>query len=423
MKKLLLSVFGLLALTAGAQEKCSAHSLHEQKLMEDPSLVVKQQQLEDFTANWIQSHPVIGKERNAIYRIPVVVHVVYNTAGQNISDAQIQSQIDILNDDFQLMNADSLQPSHPFWAYTANTQIEFCLASQDPNGNYTTGVTRTQTSVSSFNGDGSVKFSAYGGVDNWDPTKYLNLWVCDLGASGGTLGYASFPSDLSTYPAEDGVVIHHQAFGDIGTAGDGGFAANDLGRTATHEVGHWLNLFHIWGDNQPNCGDDLVADTEPCDEPNYGIPSFPLDANNPCGTGADGEMFMNYMDYVDDQAMVMFTFGQSSRMHAAINGPRSGLLTTTGCDAPLSVDEQIFAESFEVYPNPSSGSFTVQFQKNLPKGSEILVYNLVGELVKTISLTNELKHTLDLTDLADGVYYANLKSDKVVKSKKIIIAR
>ncbi|MEZ4936732.1 MAG: T9SS type A sorting domain-containing protein [Crocinitomicaceae bacterium] len=423
MKKILLSMTILAGLQATAQNKCLSHDHHEQMVQFDPNTAIRKQQMEDFTNQWIQNHSGNAKSRAAIYTIPVVVHVVYNTAGQNVSDAQILTQIDVLNKDFQLMNSDSLQPSHPFWQYTANSQIEFCLASRDPQGNFTTGITRTQTQVVSFNGNGDVKFSSTGGADNWDPTQYLNLWVCDLGASGGTLGYATFPSDLQSYPAEDGVVIHYECFGTIGTAGQGNYQYNHLGRTATHEVGHWLNLSHIWGDNQPNCGDDFVADTEPCDEPNSGYPSFPLDPNNPCGTGPNGEMYMNYMDYVDDDAMVMFTFGQSQRMHAALNGPRNAITSSNGCGAPLGIEESLFAQSFELYPNPNKGQFTIQFPMENSIGAEIKVYNLVGAEVKTISVSKMKTVQADLSNLEDGVYYLKMNSSKAGIAKKIVINR
>ncbi len=423
MKKILLSITLLTGMTLNAQNRCLTHEHHEQLQQTDPNTVLRQQQLQQFTENWVQNHPAQTKSRAAIYTIPVVVHVVYNTAGQNVSDAQIQTQIDVLNEDFQLMNADSLQPAHPFWQYTANSQIEFCLATTDPFGNATSGITRTQTQVSSFDGNGDVKFSSTGGVDNWDPTKYLNLWVCDLSASGGTLGYAAFPSDLSTYPAEDGVVIHYECFGTIGTAGQGSFQYNHLGRTATHEVGHWLNLFHIWGDNQPNCGDDLVADTEPADDSNSGFPTFPVDPFNQCGTGANGEMYMNYMDYVDDDAMVMFTAGQAQRMHAALNGPRAALLQSNGCSAPLSLDEAVFAPMFNVFPNPSNGEFTVNFQQEIGLGSKMEVYDVLGKTVRSIVLSNQLTQKLDLSNLNEGVYYLRLHSDRVSKSHKIVISK
>jgi hypothetical protein len=160
--------------------------------------------------------------------------------------------------------------------------------------------------------DDAVKSAATGGSDPWPADRYLNLWVCRL--EGGLLGYAQFPGG----PAQtDGVVITYTGFGVGGTAA----APFDLGRTATHEVGHWLNLRHIWGDDGTGCsGDDFVEDTPNQGGPNTGRPAFPSVS---CANGPNGDLFVNYMDYVDDAVMVMFTSGQVFRMQAALDAARS----------------------------------------------------------------------------------------------------
>ena len=195
--------------------------------------------------NWI-----LSKENNSlnnIITIPIVVHIVYNNNNENITDLQIQSQIDILNEDFRRLNADTTNTPLAFQSLAADCGIEFCLANTDPNGNTTTGITRTSTSQSSFSTSDDVKYTSSGGIDSWNTSEYLNIWVCDL--SGGLLGYAQFPGGSAS---SDGVVCDYQYFGNIGTA----TSPYDLGRTTTHEVGHWLNLRHIWGDS--NCG--MVVD-------------------------------------------------------------------------------------------------------------------------------------------------------------------
>ena len=265
MKYTYTSILIFLVLTMGMNinaqvEKCATMQVFEKRTQSDPATLLRMQQTEMEAQTWISQNNNLLKHKNqpksgALVTIPVVVHVLYNNQTENVSYEQIMSQIDGLNEDFRLLNSDSLDDTHPFWWYTADTEIEFCLASIDPNGNATTGITRTFTNITGFTGDGSEKFTSLGGKDNWDPTKYLNIWVCDLSGAGTLLGYAAFPSDLTAYPDEDGVVIHYQAFGYIGTAGTGGFSGNDLGRTGTHEVGHWLNLRHIWGDDF--CGDDF----------------------------------------------------------------------------------------------------------------------------------------------------------------------
>ena len=266
--------------------------------------------------------PVIG--RTGCTRIPVVVHVVYKTAVQNISAAQIQSQVDVLNEDFRQKNADLATVPAPFAPTTGDARIEFKLASTDPAGNPTTGITRTATATTAFSDDDSVKSAATGGADAWPSDKYLNIWVCPL--AGGLLGYAQFPGGPA---ATDGVVIRHSAFGTVGTAA----APFNLGRTATHEIGHWLNLRHIWGDDGTGCaGSDFVADTPNQGGPNYGTPAFPRVS---CGNGPNGDMFMDFMDYVDDSAMTMFTAGQVTRMQAALDGLRSSIGTTIPCDGVI----------------------------------------------------------------------------------------
>ena len=247
--------------------------------------------------------------------IPVVVHVIHRGGPENISDAQIKSQIDVLNHDYRKKNPDISKVPAPFKPLVADAFVEFMLASADPAGKPTNGITRTQTNVAQFTADNAMKFTAQGGHDAWDATRYLNMWVCPEIMDGPRtlLGYAQFPGGL---PATDGVAIIHNAFGTTGTAA----APFNLGRTATHEVGHWLDLFHIWGD-AVGCGtDDQVADTPVQDRENFGKPTFP---HVTCTNGPNGDMFMNYMDYVDDAAMFMFTPGQVARVRATLAGPRS----------------------------------------------------------------------------------------------------
>jgi hypothetical protein len=245
--------------------------------------------------------------------IPVVVHVVHRTAEQNISDAQVRSQIDALNRDYSAKNGDKNKVPVGWKGLVTDPKIQFALASEDPSGRNTSGITRTQTTVTSFAPDDGVKSTKTGGADPWPADRYMNLWVCNLGE--GLLGYAQFPGGPR---ARDGVVILYTAFGTQGTA----TAPYNKGRTATHEVGHFFNLRHIWGDRNDCSGNDFVADTPPAQQANFGKPTFP---HVTCNNGPNGDMFMNYMDYVDDDAMVMFTTGQVARMNATLAGPRKKL--------------------------------------------------------------------------------------------------
>ena len=268
---------------------------------------------------WIAKNKNLSK--SSVLTIPVVVHVLWNTSSENISDAQIFSQMDILNEDFRKQNTDASNIPSAFAGSAADCEIEFCLAIQDPNGNPTTGITRTQTSVTSFSGYTSMKYTSSGGIDAWNTSNYLNIWVCDL--SSGLLGFATFPGGNAS---NDGVVCDYAYFGDIGTA----TYPFNKGRTATHEVGHYLNLYHIWGDSY--CGNDYVSDTPQHEESNYGCPSFPH-GSNCSGTGSNGEMFMNYMDYTNDACMYMFTTGQKNRMRATLTTSRSSLLSSPACQS------------------------------------------------------------------------------------------
>lgn len=396
--------------------KCGTMHLREIRLAQDP-LLRRQIELSERQTQQRIAQLSNARSQQDIIKIPVVVHVLWNKPEENISLEQIQSQIDVLNKDFRKKNDDTLTESHPFYPRAGDPQIEFCLANRDPEGNPTNGVTRTYTDSATFSGEGTEKRTATGGHDGWDATKYMNLWVCNL--SGTTLGYATFPSDLATKTAEDGVVIRLQAFGTMGTAE----VPNKLGRTGTHEVGHWLNLRHIWGDNQPDCGDDMVEDTPAADSNNYGCPTFPLDANSKCGTDANGEMYMNYMDYVDDGCMNMFTKGQIARMQAALNGERSGILTSPGCSGTTSIDELISDTSCELYPNPNNSTFTVYFKNQSPELATITIMNVLSEKVKSISsLTGNTAH-ISLPDAPNGVYFVHIQSGSSVLTKKVFISK
>jgi hypothetical protein len=217
-----------------------------------------------------------------------------------------------LNKDFRRLNSDA----NNTWPQAADVQVEFCLASIDPAGNSTSGITRTPTSTTAFGTNDQMKFTSSGGKDAWPTASYLNIWVCDI--SGGILGYAQFPGGSAT---TDGVVVDYQYFGTTGTA----TAPFNLGRTATHEVGHWLNLRHIWGDGGCTV-DDFVNDTPVSDAPNFGCATGHVS----CGTV---DMVQNYMDYSDDACMNLFSAGQKTRMQAlfAPGGFRAGLLNSPGC--------------------------------------------------------------------------------------------
>lgn len=292
---------------------CATFDVHLNLLQSDPGYAIARAALLETQAAFAAAGPA----PIAVRTIQTVVHVIHRGGPENISDAQVQSQIAVLNRDFRKTNTDISRVPQPFKPFVADPMVEFKLATKMPDGSPTTGITRTRTTRAQFGADDAMKFQNRGGHDAWDATRYLNIWVCPelIDGPNALLGYAQFPGGAA---ATDGVAIIHNAFGTQGTA----TAPFNLGRTATHEVGHWLDLFHIWGD-APDClADDKVADTPIQQTENFGKPVFP---HVSCSNGPHGDMFMNYMDYVDDDSMFMFTAGQVLRIRATLAGPRSRL--------------------------------------------------------------------------------------------------
>lgn len=283
------------------RRNCGAMAAHMMLLEKFPSFRANQMRLEGATARRRELR--YDAKTAKLITIKTVVHVLYKTEDQNVSDAQIKSQIAILNKDFRAKNPDKSKVPAPFKGLVADSRIEFNLVK----------VTRTQTTVAAFSHDDKMKRASTGGIAPVSPKTHLNIWVCVLG--GGLLGYAQFPGGPQ---GTDGVVINYQAFGSTGTA----VAPFNKGRTATHEVGHYLNLRHIWGDTPDCSGSDLVADTPNCAGPNFGTPTFPVIT---CGNGPNGDMFVNYMDYTDDAAMFMLTTQQVVRMRTTLDTTRKGL--------------------------------------------------------------------------------------------------
>lgn len=348
MKHFFLSVALLLTVSSlfAQQHTCGTMQHHQMLLQQDPKLADRMKDMDNhaqqFAATWQYD------ASRAVITIPVVVHVVYNTSVQNISDAQIQTQIDRLNQDFRKLNTDWTNTPSVWQSLVADAQIEFCLATRDPNGNPTNGIVRKQTSTTAFSLNDNVKYNNTGGSSAWPASSYLNLWVCNL--SGTTLGYAQLPGGPA---ASDGVVISYKYFGQTGTA----TAPFNKGRTATHEVGHWLGLYHIWGDDGTSCsGSDQVSDTPNQADENYGCPNFPTTS---CSNGPNGDMFMNYMDYVDDACMYMFTNGQSARMNSFLSqgGARFSLLSSLGCQGTTTAP----VANFTGTPTSVCPGQTVQF--------------------------------------------------------------
>ena len=257
-----------------------------------------------------------------VIEIPVVVHVVnYSPDPFVIDQEKITSQLEVLNQDYRKQNSDWTKTPEEFIDLVADVKIEFKLATVDPTGNPTTGIIRTESEVTGFDGvtvDGddienfSLYFSDKGGQNAWPKDQYLNIWIADLSDRHGNLSLAGYANPPGCDPRIDGVVIDPRVFGTTGQLEP----TLNSGRTATHEIGHWLNLRHTYG-KDGSCQDgedgDLVDDTPIQHTQHTGRPVHPVAS---CGSN---DMFMNFMDRVEDQAMYMFTQGQKQRMRALFN--------------------------------------------------------------------------------------------------------
>ena len=328
MKKIFILIFCLLGCAfVNAQHKCGiVHGLQELQ-RSNPAQYTRAIEFESRVKT-ILNNPTQYDIPETTIIIPVVVHIVYKNSEENISDTLVWSQIQVLNEDFRRKNPDRVNTPDAFAIVAADANIEFRLATIDPNGNPTNGITRTLTTQPFFvnNGDNYIMFTDTGGTDAWDTEKYLNIWVCgDLydvdnptGSTVEMLGYATLPFRLSN-PSADGVVINYKILGRkicIDLPEDDSLVCgySTGGRTATHEVGHWLNLLHLWGDYEKDCEiDDEVEDTPNQHSSLWGSFVFP-DTSDSCSPDYPGIMFMNYMGYAYDAYRNMFTQGQVDRM-------------------------------------------------------------------------------------------------------------
>ncbi len=303
--------------------RCGTMEDHRRLVRLDPEYRLRRRQIESEVKEWSRLYAGEGL-RTGLIRIPVVVHVVWHTSAENVSDAKIQSQLDVLNADYRRKNADASSTPSVFAGVAADARIEFALAKRAPDCTPTAGITRTETAVAGWTrNDTGMLSAAGGGHDPWDVTKYLNIWVVNY--TDGLLGKGAFPGMPA---AMQGVRCHYLAFGTVPPLEP----TYNLGRTMTHEVGHYLNLLHIWGDDGGLCtGSDEVADTPNQADETYTPPAFPAIS---CMNGPNGDMFMNYMDYTDDVGMNMFTRGQCVRMDATLHTARASLLASDGLVPP-----------------------------------------------------------------------------------------
>jgi len=383
-----------LVIVAQAQRKCGFDAIQLQ-ISQHPNF-------ENYNLKKQLTYKKVTQNKmDTVIRIPVVVHVIYRVAPENISSAQINSQMAVLNKDYRKLNADTTNASG--WS-KADVKFEFVLATKDPNGNASTGITRTQTTR-----DDICNTNEYFNlVPSWNRDRYLNIWVCDVGEL--LLGFAYPPNAPGVTAQEDGVVIGTNYFGTTGTVQ----SPWNLGRTATHEIGHFFDLLHIWGNDQnPSCNtDDHINDT-----PNQDAQVYTCGTRKSCGST---DQLSNFLQYVDDACMGNFTFGQKSRMRTALYTQRDSLQFGELFEI-TSIQEQAIQAEISLYPNPSRGTFRIEFPENsIVNEIEIEVYNLKGKIItrQTKLLQNGL--LINMNSAADGVYFVRITNGEFSSTKKLI---
>jgi hypothetical protein len=412
MRTVLFAISFIIVSVCAAQRPCASSDYLEQQKLQNPGLASQLSAAESFINNQYAPATKMGGEVSSnLIRIPVVVHVLYNNASQNISDEQVKSQIDALNRDFRKQNSDTANIPARFKSLAADVQIEFVLATADPNGRATSGIVRRQTAVSAWTMDDKIKSTSQGGDDAWDSKNYLNFWVGNLRS---LLGYSS---TLVCTADKDGIVIHFDAFGTINTN-----APYNLGRTATHEVGHWLGLKHIWGDTY--CGDDAVDDTPKQGNFTSGCPnSF----RSSCSNGSMGDMYMNYMDFTNDACLNMFTKGQKERMLSLFGagGVRNSFLSSKGLDQPWNHTAAITdvvvsqATNIKFYPNPSITEVVVSFSNENWIGKTIRIIDINGLVLQSVQVTSAAQK-IDVSKLKSGIYFLQGATDEEKLREKLI---
>ena len=357
----------------------------------------------------------VTDDENTLY-IPVVVHVVYANEAQNISDEQVLSQIEVLNDDFNMENDDFGVIRTDFVDSAGDVNVRFCMAEFDPLGAPSDGIDRVMTTEVSFdsgdtpNGWDNVKQSSTMGADAWPRNDYLNIWVCNLDPSSGVLGYAYPPGVTPSW--RDGVVIHYRYFGKVGVVSP----PYNLGRTTTHEVGHWLGLRHIWGDG--GCSvDDGHDDTPASNTSHFGCP--------PATTASCGslDMWENFMDYTDDRCMWMFSEDQALSMRSVLETTRATLQTSGKCWQVSGVNDQVdISADIHVFPNPAN-SATVRVTMAAPSTSEVVInlVDLTGRVLQSqLQPAGFLQTDLQVDGLPAGFYLVQVEGQDLRGSVKLL---
>ncbi|MBL7742882.1 MAG: T9SS type A sorting domain-containing protein [Chitinophagaceae bacterium] len=398
---------GLLIILSGqvmAQRACNTSEYQQQELINDPAFAARLDAIEAFIQKQkskAQSANTSARLQQGVIKIPVVVHILYHQPGENISDQRVNSQIEMLNKCFRRQNADTANTPASFKALSADCEIEFQLAISDPQRRNTSGVIHKYTPVVEWQMDDKMKFASEMGDDAWNPSGYLNIWVCNLKRIAG---YASLPGSEAS---KDGIVIDYSVFGTNGSSG------YEMGKTAVHEVAHWLGIKHIWGDAY--CGDDLVEDTPK--QGNY-TTGCPTGARVSCTNGPAGDMYMNYMDYTNDACINLFTEGQKTRMRTLFTtgGQRSSLLSSSGLSAPLIFESPLPDESPrwlhpQIYPNPVTSELTIDVAYDVRwVGKTVSISDISGHIVMQVTITSKIQ-TVNISRLQTGMYFLSVRKE------------
>lgn len=323
--------------------------------------------------------------------IQVVIHNLWNSSSEIMSDERILRQIETLNNDFNGNIKDKSLIPIEFRTKFGSSTIHFCIASKIENDKNIIGIIRRRTELKEFDNN-KIFFDSLGGSSPWDQEKYLNIWVANIGEF--ISGYSSFPWLKDSI--NDGVVISTNYFGENPLNNE------IIGRVLTHEIGHYLGLIHIWGDSKGCDHDDGILDTPLQDGPYYGCPIYP---QNGC---SENEMFMNFMDYTNDPCMFMFTKQQVSLMENTIVQVRKNLINDmTNCNH--SNTKQKILKNF--YPNPVRDKITLLFLEEAIGIININIYDLLGKQVKTYSSIVYDKLEFDISELINGIYIIKLNQD------------
>jgi hypothetical protein len=339
---------------------------------------------------------------------------VYIDEQENISDRQILNQLDILNRDFNLKNENLWLVPQAFIPFTTSTEIRFCLAAVGPDGQYTNGITRTLTSIqgigNAFANEGRrrIHYQELGGQDAWDPTRYLNIWI---GAMDGILGFGHFPG-TAPFPEEDGIIIDPNYIGSTDLGGQ--TSQFDRGHTITHEMGHYLNVHHLWGPGSGSCEtDDFVDDTPVQGGPYTGCPSHPRSS---CGSE---DMFMNFMDFTNDHCIAFFTPGQKQRMLATLSGPRLTITEqVTECNK-ISAETEKIEELYNTSYDPEQQVFIIHSNALLDSKTDVELFDVSGRLLQSSILDYQYSWVIQASGLPAGIYIILLKSAGRYDARKI----